>query len=101
MEDYFERVVETLTGGRLPLVRDGELLPRRDGGATSARSTTSATGSATTTSGSGSARSRQSRALRWRNTPSLPRYLAALAARRSAAARARGARRGTCTRASA
>ena len=29
MEDYFERVVETLDGGRLPLVRDRELLPRR------------------------------------------------------------------------
>ena len=28
MESYFELVVETLTGGRLPLVRDGELLPR-------------------------------------------------------------------------
>ena len=33
MESYFELVVETLTGGRLPLVRDGELLPRaRSGG---------------------------------------------------------------------
>ena len=27
MEGYFERVVERLTGGRLPLVRDRELLP--------------------------------------------------------------------------
>ena len=32
MEGYFERVVETLTGGRLPLVRDGELLSRPGAG---------------------------------------------------------------------
>ena len=49
--------------GRLPLVRDGELLPRRRAtAATCARGTTSATGSATTTSASGSAPSRPSRA---------------------------------------
>ena len=47
---------------RLPLVRDGELLPRRRPGATSARGTTSPTGSAATTSASGSARSRRSTA---------------------------------------
>ena len=32
MESYFELVVETLTRRRLPLVRDGELLPRRSRG---------------------------------------------------------------------
>ena len=52
MEGYFERVVETLDRRRLPLVRDGELLPRRRAGGTSGRATTSATGSAATTSGS-------------------------------------------------
>ncbi len=66
METYFERVVETLTGGRLPLVRDGELLPGAPAGGraggTCAPGTTSATGSDGTTSASGSARSRQSRA---------------------------------------
>ena len=64
MESYFELVVETLTGGRLPLVRDGELLPRPTDGraATCARTTTSATGSGTTTSGSASAPSARSRA---------------------------------------
>ena len=64
MEAYFELVVDDADGRRLPLVRDGELLPRgrvAPGGATCGRSTTSATGSATTTSGSGSARSARSR----------------------------------------
>ncbi len=49
---------------RLPLVRDGELLPRRPStrrAATCARGTTSATGSGTTTSASAWARSAQSR----------------------------------------
>ena len=51
-------------GGRLSLVRDGELLPgarARAAGATCARGTTSATGSGTTTSASAWARSAQSR----------------------------------------
>ena len=79
---------------RLPLVRDGELLPRPGAGsraAISAPATTSATGSATTTSASAWARSAQSRTGAGGTRPSLPRYLAALAARRAAAARARGA----------
>ena len=59
MEGYFERVVETLTGGRLPLVRDGELLPRGAAAATSARTTTWRSGAGATTSASGSARSRR------------------------------------------
>ena len=48
----------------LPLVRDGELLPRRDAAAaaTTGRSTTSRTGTAATTSASAWARSRRSRA---------------------------------------
>ena len=46
--------------GRLPLVRDGQLLPRSTAIATSARATTSATGSGATISGSASARSRRS-----------------------------------------
>ena len=58
MEDYFERVVETPHRRRLPLVRDGELLPHRTTAAICAPATTSATGSVTTTSGSASAPSR-------------------------------------------
>ena len=98
MESYFELVVETLTARRLPLVRDGELLPGlRDSdcgrvtGATCGRGTTSATGSGTTTSASAWALSAQSRIgaggtrLRSRG------YVEALAAGRAPAARARGA----------
>ena len=55
LEGHYEAVVERLRGGRLPLVRDRQLLPRR---ATS-RCTTSATGSATTTSAWAWARSRR------------------------------------------
>ena len=47
--------------GRLPLVRDGQLLPRERAG-TCARGTTSPTGAAATTSASGSAPSPRSRA---------------------------------------
>ena len=68
--------------------------------ATCARGTTSATGSATTTSGSASAPSARSTVVRWRNAPSLGRYLAALELRRTAAPRGRGAvRRGPADRA--
>ena len=63
MESYFERVVETLTATRLPLVRDGELLPRcEDGAGPAGAAQPRATGSDGTTSGSGSAPSRQSTA---------------------------------------
>ena len=84
MEGYFERVVETLTARRLPLVRDGELLPTAGAaaGATSARATTSATGSGATTSGSGSAPSRRSAAPAGATRPACRRYLAALGAGR-------------------
>ena len=99
MEGYFERVVETLTGGRLPLVRDGELLPRRSrgAGATCARGTTSATGTGATTSASGSARSRRSAACGGGTRRASPRYVAALAARR-ARRRASSSRSTTATR---
>ena len=79
MEDYFERVVETLTGAGYRWYETANFC-RTATAATSARATTSATGSVTTTSGSASAPSRPSAALRWRNAPSLPRYLAALGA---------------------
>ena len=82
-------------GGRLPLVRDGELLPRATAAATSARTTTWATGAGATTSASGSGRSRRSAACAGATLPRSARYLAALGARRGAAARGRAARRRT------
>ena len=81
MEGYFEQVVDAADRARLPLVRDGELLPapERPAAATCAPGTTSPTGSAATTSASASARSRRSAGAR-RNAPRLARYLGALAA---------------------
>ena len=62
MEDYFERVVATLTGAGYRWYETANFCRAgRTVGATCARGTTSATGSATTTSVSGSARCRQSR----------------------------------------
>ena len=78
---------------RLPLVRDGELLPRPTTGGTSARGTTSPTGSAATTSGSGSARSRRSRAALAERAAARPLPRGARG-RPAARARARAARRG-------
>ena len=66
--------------------------------ATCARGTTSATGAAATTSAWASAPSPRSAGLRWRNAPSLPRYLAAARARR-ASPRASSSRSTTTTRA--
>ncbi len=92
MESYFERVVAALTGRRLPLVRDGELLPRTRTAGISGPGTTSATGSGGTTSGSGSARSRRSR-VRRRNAPRLAPLPRGARRRAAAAARARVAGR--------
>ena len=64
---YFELGRRRARRRRLPLVRDGELLPAAAG----RPATTSATGTAATTSGSGSGRCRPSAGLRWRNRPSL------------------------------
>ena len=58
MEDYFERVVDPLTGAGYRWYETANFCRRRtaQAGATCARGTTSATGSAATTSGSASAR---------------------------------------------
>ena len=60
MEDYFERVVETLTGAGYRWYETANFCRAGRASATSGPSTTSATGSAATTSGSGSAPSRRS-----------------------------------------
>ena len=77
MEDYFERVVETLTAPATAGTRRRTSAARTTA-VISAPATTSATGSAATISGSASAPSRPSAVVRWRNAPSLPGYLAAL-----------------------
>ena len=74
MEGYFELVVRDARRRRLPLVRDGELLPARAG----RRGTTSATGSASDYLGVGIGAVSTVGGLRWRNRPSLAGYLAAL-----------------------
>ena len=69
-------------GRGLPLVRDGELLPRRRSAradATSVHTTTSATGAVTTTSALGIGAVSTVSGERRRNLPSLPRYVEALA----------------------
>ena len=92
MEDYFERVVETLTGAgyrwyetanfcRLDGERD--LRSRHNLGYWLGRDYLGIGVGAVSTVGG----------LRWRNAPSLPRYLAALAPGRAATAGARAARR--------
>ena len=60
MEDYFERVVETLTGAGYRWYETANFCRTGQTAATCARGTTSATGSAATTSASASARSRPS-----------------------------------------
>ena len=100
MEDYFERVVETLTGAgyrwyetanfcRLDGERD--LRSRHNLGYWLGRDYLGIGVGAVSTVGG----------LRWRNAPSLPRYLAALRPRRAAAAGARAARPRTCRHANA
>ena len=78
MEDYFERVVETLTERGLPLVRDGELLPHRRRPRPPRAPQPRLLARSRLPRHRRSAPSRPSAALRWRNAPSLPRYLAAL-----------------------
>ena len=95
MESYFELVVETLTRRRLPLVRDGELLPRRASGADGrdlrARHNLGYwLGHDYLGLGVGAVSTIENR--RWRNAPSLRGYLEALEAGDAPAARARGAR---------
>ena len=77
MEDYFERVVETLTGAGYRWYETANFCSSATA-AIFARGTTSATGSAATISGSASAPSRRSRARAGGTRPALPRYLAAL-----------------------
>ena len=60
MEDYFERVVETLTGAGYRWYETANFCRRRSASATFAPGTTSATGSGATISGSASAQSRPS-----------------------------------------
>ena len=70
---------------RLPLVRDGQLLPARSGRGRAGSARTAQPGllaRARLPRASASARSRRSHGTRWRNTPSIGRYLAALAAGR-------------------
>ena len=95
MEGYFELVVETLTGAGYRWYETANFCraPERAAGATCARSTTSPTGSARDYLGLGIGAVSTLDGERWRNTPRLGGYVAALARGRAAAARARGARR--------
>ena len=83
MEDYFERVVATLTGAGYRWYETANFC-RTDARSRSALAAQPRpTGSAATTSASGSARSSTIDGLRRRNTPKLGRYLEALAAGRA------------------
>ena len=92
MEDYAERVAETLTGAGLPLVRDGELLPHRRGRDLRAQHNLAiwrgadylgiGVGAVSTLGG-----------VRRRNLPSVAALRRRARARRGASARARAARR--------
>ena len=92
MEGYFERVVDDADRRRLPLVRDGELLPAT-ATATSAHATTWGTGAAHDYLGVGIGAVSTLGGVRRRNRPSLARYVGRARARRGAAARGRAARR--------
>ena len=78
MEDYFERVVETPHRRRLPLVRDGELLPHADDGRDLRAQHNLGYWLGRDYLGIGVGAVSTVGGTRWRNAPSLPRYLAAL-----------------------